>query len=144
MKIIEGSLLVAISSAAVLVFLTLGFRPAPAKKSRQRLQLQSARLAAILLVLVALLLGTTTVRLVKETAVINNIHRLVRIGLEEMTAAEITTALSGYSIAAGGSPDPDGYSYDPPGSLVSAADAGIAAPAHPGSLTPSCPLTVCL
>jgi multisubunit Na+/H+ antiporter MnhB subunit len=70
MKIIEGSLLVAISSAAVLVFLALGFRPAPAKKSRQRLQLQSVRLAAMLLVLVALLLGTTTARLVKETAVI--------------------------------------------------------------------------
>jgi uncharacterized hydrophobic protein (TIGR00271 family) len=81
--------LVAISSAAVVVFLVLGFRPAPAKKSRRQLQLQSVRMAGLLLASIALLLGTTTVRLVRETAVTNNIHRLVRIGVAEMTAAEI-------------------------------------------------------
>jgi uncharacterized hydrophobic protein (TIGR00271 family) len=81
--------LVAISSAAVLVSLVLGFRPAPAKKSRQRLQLQSVRLAALLLLLIGLLLGSTTVRLVRETAATNNIHRLVRTGLEEMTVAQV-------------------------------------------------------
>jgi uncharacterized hydrophobic protein (TIGR00271 family) len=81
--------LVAISSAAVLVFLALGFRPAAAKKSRQRLQLQSVRLAGLLLVVIALLLGTTTARLLRETAVVNNTHRLVRTGLEGTTAAHI-------------------------------------------------------
>lgn len=59
---------VAIALAAAIMFLTLGFRPAMARKERKRLQTYTFRLSFFLLLLVAALLGVTTYQLAQEQA----------------------------------------------------------------------------
>jgi uncharacterized hydrophobic protein (TIGR00271 family) len=80
---------VAMSSASVLTFLLLGFRPTAAKKSRQAVQAQSMRLTVILLVTVALLLGFTSYRVTEQTRVRGRIDALVRSGVVEWGPTEI-------------------------------------------------------
>lgn len=56
----------AISSATALTFLLLGFRPTPAQKARRDAQVRSARIALLLVLIVALLLTVFTTRLAQD------------------------------------------------------------------------------
>ena len=59
---------IAISSAAALVFIILGFRPTAAQKERRVVQQRSFRLAGVFLAVIVILLTTATVSLARESA----------------------------------------------------------------------------
>ena len=80
---------VAMSSASILTFLLLGFRPTATKKSRRAVQAQSMRLTVVLLVTVALLLGLTSYRVTEQTRIRGRIDTLVRAGMREWGPTEI-------------------------------------------------------
>lgn len=80
---------VAMSSASILTFLLLGFRPTAAKKSRQAVQIQSMRLTVILLVTVALLLGFTSYRVTEQTRIQGRVDTLARSGIVEWGPTEM-------------------------------------------------------
>ncbi|NIQ10329.1 MAG: DUF389 domain-containing protein, partial [Gammaproteobacteria bacterium] len=66
--------LVAISSSSALIFLILGFRPAPTSKENRTVQLRSARIALILLFAVTILLALSTLSLAREESTQNEIR----------------------------------------------------------------------
>jgi uncharacterized hydrophobic protein (TIGR00271 family) len=80
---------VAMSSASILTFLLLGFRPTAAKKSRQNVQIVSMRLVVVLLAGVALLLAFTTYRVTEQSRVNNQIEALVNAGIADWGATDI-------------------------------------------------------
>jgi uncharacterized hydrophobic protein (TIGR00271 family) len=80
---------VAMSSASILTFLLLGFRPTVSKKSRQAVQIRSVRLTFVLLVTVALLLAFTTYRVTEKARLNAKINDLVRIGIADWGPTEI-------------------------------------------------------
>ncbi len=81
---------VAISSAAALVFLVLGFRPSPAQKDRRQVRARTARMAVVLVALVAALLGFTTYNLAQDSR--------QRARIYEVTEAQVT-AVAGAELA---------------------------------------------
>lgn len=80
---------VAMSSAAALVFLWMGFRPAPAQKRRRVIQMQSVRITLLFLLVIAILLGATTYRLAQQSALTSQINKLVESGVVEIMDAEL-------------------------------------------------------
>ncbi len=81
--------LIAISSAAALIFLILGYRPAPTSKENLKVRHRSVRVALVLLIIVTVVLGGTTIRLAQESATQNQIRELVRDGSVEFLNAEV-------------------------------------------------------
>jgi uncharacterized hydrophobic protein (TIGR00271 family) len=81
--------MVAISAAASLVFLLLGFRPQPGQKQRRATQLRSARLEAVLLLAVTAVLAFTTYQLAHESRTRNHIRELAREGALGITGGEL-------------------------------------------------------
>lgn len=81
---------VAISSATALTFLVLGFRPNPSQKARQEVRSRSARMAAVLLVLVSILLIGTSFILGQELSDEARIEQVVAKQLEDVLNAELT------------------------------------------------------
>ncbi|MCA9934303.1 MAG: TIGR00341 family protein [Ardenticatenaceae bacterium] len=80
---------VAISSATALVFIVLGFRPPQTQKERRVVQVRSARVAFVLLVIVSLLLGITTYQLAQTSAVEARIYQVTEEKLADVTGAEL-------------------------------------------------------
>jgi hypothetical protein len=80
---------VAISSAAALVFIILGFRPTTTQKSRQTVRSRSARVALILLLLITGLLAYTSYRLVQANSIEAQIREVATTGVEEITNGEL-------------------------------------------------------
>ena len=70
--------LVAIVAAAVLVFLSLGFRPSQTKKAQRAIQQRTVRVAVVLLGLITILLGATTISLAREARLNGRINELVQ------------------------------------------------------------------
>ena len=69
--------LVAIVAAAVMVFLSLGFRPSQTQKAQRAIQQRTVRVAVILLGLITFLLGATTISLAREARLNARINELV-------------------------------------------------------------------
>ena len=80
---------VAISSAAALVFVILGFRPSRTQKNRRTIQARSVRVAVTLLLIIAGLLAYTTYRLAEETAEQNRIYEVTEQMVAEIAGAEL-------------------------------------------------------
>ncbi|MDX1613540.1 MAG: DUF389 domain-containing protein [Candidatus Promineifilaceae bacterium] len=80
---------VAISTAAAVMFLFMGFRPQQAQKARRAVQARSARAAVVLLIIIAAVLGYTTLRLAQESNSRQMIRNLVEEGVNEIVAAEL-------------------------------------------------------
>ena len=80
---------VAIGTATALVFIILGFRPGTSQKARQRVRLRSAQVAAILLLIIAGLLVTTSYILGKQEAEEARIYEVVEQQLMEVAEAEL-------------------------------------------------------
>lgn len=80
---------VAISLAAALVFLLLGFRPSQTQKERRVVQARSARIAVFLLFLVSLVLGMTTYQLAQNSAREARIFAVTEEKLAEVTGAQL-------------------------------------------------------
>ena len=82
--------LTAISVAAALVFLVLGFRPMLSQKERRSTQIRSARLAIMLLIVVTVILAVTTYTLANESATESRIRELAESGVEQFTTGEFS------------------------------------------------------
>lgn len=80
---------IAITSAAILVFLSLGFRPSVAQKERRSLQTRTVRLALGLLALIAVLLGSITYSLAQTTADEVRIRQVTAQRVSEIAGAEL-------------------------------------------------------
>ncbi len=80
---------VAISSATAFVFVVLGFRPTPSQKARKEVRNRSARIAAISMVIVALLLIVTSYYLNQQRATEARIHEVVELKLQDVAGAEL-------------------------------------------------------
>ncbi len=87
--ILFGANFVAISFAAILVFLALGFRPEISQKERRVMQQRTARIALISLGMVALVLGYITYRLASDTAYENRVRETTAAQLAEISGAEL-------------------------------------------------------
>jgi uncharacterized hydrophobic protein (TIGR00271 family) len=81
--------IIAISTAAALVFLVLGFRPAPAEKLRRSIQIRSARAAFVLLVVITAVLGATTLRLARDSSFQTQVRNVAEEGVAEIVRAEL-------------------------------------------------------
>jgi uncharacterized hydrophobic protein (TIGR00271 family) len=81
---------VAISSAAALVFLVLGFRPTSAQKERRAIRSRSAIIAVLFLIVITLLVAYTTLRLAQTSAAEANIRQIAERGVAEITDAQLT------------------------------------------------------
>jgi len=81
---------VAISSAAALVFLLLGFRPQQAQKERRAAQLRSVRIALILLLAITSILAVTTYRLAQESGIEVRIRELAKEGVTQFAGANLS------------------------------------------------------
>lgn len=80
--------LVAIVAAAVLVFITLGFRPSQTQKAQRAVQQRTVRVAAILLGLITIVLGTTTLQLAREASLNARVHELVEMHTNAIEGVE--------------------------------------------------------
>ncbi|MEW5988882.1 MAG: DUF389 domain-containing protein [Chloroflexota bacterium] len=80
---------VAISSAAALVFLSLGFRPAVSQKARRLTQARTFRVALGLLIAITLLLGYTTYSLAQELVWEARIREVTQQRVAEITSATL-------------------------------------------------------
>jgi uncharacterized hydrophobic protein (TIGR00271 family) len=80
---------VAISSAAALMFLILGYRPAAARKDRKRIQTRAFRASVILLILVSILLTYTTYELAKEQSQLSRIREVAEEQVENIVEGEL-------------------------------------------------------
>lgn len=80
---------IAITSAAVLVFLALGFRPTVAQKERRSLQVRTVRLALVLLAAISVLLGIITYSLAQSTANQVKIRQITTTLVDEIPGAEL-------------------------------------------------------
>ncbi len=80
---------IAITVAAALVFIILGFRPTRAQKQRKEVRARSARVAIISLVIVSLILLLTTYVLNKQNADIDRIHEVTEQKLKDVTGADL-------------------------------------------------------
>lgn len=81
---------VAISSAAALVFLVLGFRPTTAQKERRVIRSRSATIAGLFLIIITILVGFTTFRLAQTSASEANIRQIAEQAVTEVTDAQLT------------------------------------------------------
>jgi uncharacterized hydrophobic protein (TIGR00271 family) len=84
--------LVAITVAAAIVFIILGFRPTRAQKERKQIRSRSARVAVISLLVVSAILLITTYLLNQKNADINRIHEVTEQALFEVIGAELEEA----------------------------------------------------
>lgn len=84
-----GTNFTAISAAAAFVFLLLGFRPTPSDKEKQTVRVRSVRIAVILLIINAAILGTATIQLTSELAEEQLIYDVVEQKLLEVSDAEL-------------------------------------------------------
>jgi uncharacterized hydrophobic protein (TIGR00271 family) len=80
---------VAISSAAALMFLILGYRPAAARKDRKRIQTRAFRASVVLLILVSFLLFFTTYELAREQRELARIREVTEDQVKEVTNGEL-------------------------------------------------------
>ncbi|NHZ72220.1 MAG: DUF389 domain-containing protein, partial [Aquificales bacterium] len=80
---------IAISFAAALMFLILGYRPTAARKERKRLQTRAFRASIILLVLVSFLLAFSTYELAQEQQQLARIHEVSEQQVRELTSGEL-------------------------------------------------------
>lgn len=80
--------LVAIVAAAVLVFISLGFRPNQTQKAQRVVQQRTVRVAAILLGLITIVLGTTTVSLAREARLNARVHDVVELQTNAIEGVE--------------------------------------------------------
>ena len=80
---------VSISSAAVIVFLALGFRPRIERKERRQIQGRTVRIAALSLMLVALLLAYTTYSLAREATEESRVWDVTESRVGEIPGAEL-------------------------------------------------------
>lgn len=84
-----GTNFTAISAAAAFVFLVLGFRPTPSDKEKQTVRVRSVRIAVILLIINAAILGAATIELSSERAEEQLIYDVVEQKLMEVSDAEL-------------------------------------------------------
>jgi uncharacterized membrane protein len=87
--------LVAIIAAGVFVFLVTGFRPAAAQKERHALQRRTLPVAIALLVIIGLILGVVTVRLVRDarlTARVQEVATRELLAIAEADLVEVDIA----------------------------------------------------
>jgi len=87
--------LVAISSAAALVFLLLGFRPEPEQKERKSIRAQTARVAVILLVTVSALLAVATYNLTRDSRLRSHIREAATLAVSDLGFAELADVTIG-------------------------------------------------
>lgn len=80
---------VAISFAAALMFLILGYRPAAARKERKRTQTRAIRASILLLVLVSFLLAFTTYQLAQEQRQLARIREVTEKQVYELAGGEL-------------------------------------------------------
>lgn len=80
---------VAISSAAALMFLILGYRPAAARKDRIRTQTRAFRASVILLIAVSVLLAVTTYQLAQEQRELARIREVTEEQVQTLTSGEL-------------------------------------------------------
>ena len=80
---------IAITVAAALVFLILGFRPVRAQKKRKEVRARSARVAVISLLVVSLILAATTYILNERSRDAARIEEVTEQQLYEITGAEL-------------------------------------------------------
>jgi len=80
---------VAISSAAALMFLILGYRPGAARKDRKRVQTRAFRASIVLLALVSVLLAVTTYELAKERRQLARIREVTTQQVREIVNGEL-------------------------------------------------------
>ncbi|HZD11534.1 MAG TPA: TIGR00341 family protein [Candidatus Binatia bacterium] len=69
--------LVAIVAASVVVFLSLGFRPSHTQKAQRAIQQRTVRIAVVLLALITVVLGATTLSLASDASLNARINELV-------------------------------------------------------------------
>ena len=81
---------VAISFAAALMFLILGYRPATARKERKRLQTRAIRASIILLILVSFLLAYTTYELAQDQQELTRIRDVAQEQVHEQTDGKLS------------------------------------------------------
>lgn len=86
---------IAITSAAILVFLSLGFRPSVVQKERRSLQTRTVRLALALLTIIAVLLGSITYGLAQTTANETQIRQVTAQRVGEIPGAELVDVTIG-------------------------------------------------
>ena len=80
---------IAITSAAILVFLALGFRPTVTQKERRSVQVRTVRLALVLLAAISVLLGLITYSLAQATAIQTQIRQVTTARVAEIPGAEL-------------------------------------------------------
>lgn len=90
---------VSISSATALMFVILGFRPTANQKQRRAVQVRSARIAAVMVIVVSVMLGIFTIQLSQESAretriqtVVSDQLALLGATLDEPPTIEFETA----------------------------------------------------
>jgi uncharacterized hydrophobic protein (TIGR00271 family) len=79
---------VAIGAASALIFVLLGFRPSSNQVERRLIQVRTARLTLISLILIALLLGITTYSLAQEARELETIGAVIRQHVNEIPGTE--------------------------------------------------------
>ncbi|MFO7679709.1 MAG: DUF389 domain-containing protein [Chloroflexota bacterium] len=80
---------VAISSAAALMFLILGYRPGAARKDRKRIQTRAFRASIVLLILISLLLFFTTYQLAQGQRQEARIREVIAQQVQELARGEL-------------------------------------------------------
>lgn len=80
---------IAITSAAVLVFLALGFRPSVSRKERRHLQVRTVRIALAMLLIISVLLGAITFSLAQENALKASIRDVTVSRLQDIDGVEL-------------------------------------------------------
>jgi uncharacterized hydrophobic protein (TIGR00271 family) len=80
---------VAISFAAALMFLILGYRPAAARKERKRMQSRAIRASILLLILVSFLLVFTTYELAQEQRQLSRIREVTEQQVHDLTNGKL-------------------------------------------------------
>lgn len=80
--------LVTIIAAAVFIFVILGFRPSQAQKEQRAIQQRSVRVALMLLALITVFLGTTTLQLAREARLNARVNDLVEMHTNAIEGVE--------------------------------------------------------
>lgn len=83
--------LIAIVAAAVLVFVVVGFRPAHWRKAEREVQRRTVRFAIGFLLIITVLLGVTTYRLVEESQLRSRIQEITEASVAAIDGAELDT-----------------------------------------------------
>ncbi len=86
---------IAITSAAVFVFLALGFRPNVTRKERRDLQIRTVRIALVMLAIVSALLAVITYGLAQEDALEAQVREVTAVRVAELPDVELQELIIG-------------------------------------------------